>query len=264
MTMPIRLQLELRRILRAFRATNGITAVPGGAGKALEAWLLMKLAEAAQTLPAWNVTLRQGDGSSLPLGSPLLFPAGQSGIRPPTPGGPGFILLTNRDHADQRLELHGGLKWKGRSGATHECDVSVLPESIALALRRNQGGFPEGLPIAAFECKDKTTMGIVDEVRETLARLFDLALVTQPPPGPCRIWERRTNSFWGRKSSKYVSFFALGFFGIVRVGRFQLGADTLGRHYSIGRFDNVYGVLNTTISDVTDNFKATLRALGNY
>ena len=224
----------------------------------------MKLAHTTSVLPTWSVTLRQGDGTLLPPGNPFLFSAGQSGIRPPDPNGPGFILLSKANHPDQCLELHGGLRWQGRSGATHECDVSVVPQMIAVALRRNGGGMPEGLPVAAFECKDKTTAGTADEMRQTLARLYDLALVTQPIIGPYRIWERQTNKYWGRRSSKYVSFFAMGSFGIVRAGHFHVGASRLGHHYSIGQFRNIYGPLNLTVKNITAAFRAMLSNLPNY
>jgi hypothetical protein len=211
MALPPNLQRELRQVLQNFRAANGITAVAGGTGKALEAWVLMKLAETARMMPSWRVRLRNGDGSPVMPSTPFLFPAGQSDIRPSNPTGPGFVLLEHLKYSDRILELHGGLKRKGRSGATHECDVSAVPAVIARALRSNGGGTPRGLPIAAFECKDKTSKGTADEMRQTLARLFDLALVTQPQPGwSCRMWEARTNAQWGRRSFKYVSFFAMG------------------------------------------------------
>ena len=123
---------------------------------------------------------------------------------------------------------------------------------------------PRGLPIAAFECKDKIAAGTADEMRQTLARLYDLALVTQPPLGSCRIWEERTSTHWGRRSSKYVSFFAMGSFGIVRVGAFHQGADRLGQHYSIKRFGSVYGGSQGTIGAITCAFRTMLTALGTY
>lgn len=265
MALPSDLESDLRRVLRNFRADNSIAAVPGGLGKALEAWLLMKLAENARTTPSWQVTLRAGDGSALVPGASFQFPAGQSGIRPPNPAGPGFVLLEHTTHPDRCVELHGGLKWKGRSGATHECDISAVPASIATALRSNGGGIPGGLPISAFECKDKTSMGTADEMRQTLARLFDLAPVTQPQPSsPCRIWEGRTNTRWGRRSSKYVSFFARGSFGIVRAGAFHSGADRLGQHYSIRRFGSIYDRSKDTIGAVTRAFRTTLATLDTY
>jgi hypothetical protein len=265
MALPPHLQRDLRHVLRNFRAANGITAVPGGTGKALEAWVLMKLAQAAQRLPSWHVTLRNGDGSPLARGSPFQFPAGQWGICPSNPAGPGFVLLEHLKDSDLRVELHGGLKWRGRSGATHECDVSAVPAAIAAILRSNGGGTPRGLPIAAFECKDKASKGTADEMRQTLARLFDLALVTQPQPGwSCRMWEARTNTRWGRRSSRYVSLFAMGSFGIIRVGAFHWGASQLGQHYSIRPFGGVYDRSNLTIGAVTNAFRTTLAALGTY
>jgi hypothetical protein len=198
-------------------------------------------------------------------GTPFKFPAGQSGIGSSSPAGPGFVLLEHQTYPDRHLELHGGLKWRGRSGATHECDVSVLPACIATALRTNGGGTPQGLPVAAFECKDKTPAGTADEMRQTLARLFDLALVTRPQYGwACRIWEAKTLTHWGRRSSKYVSFFAMGGFGIVRVGPFHPGADRLGQHYSIRRFGNVYDRSKNTIGAISSAFRTTLAELGSY
>jgi hypothetical protein len=134
-----------------------------------------------------------------------------------------------------------------------------------MALRNNGGGLPEGLPVAAFECKDKTSAGTADEMRQILARLFDLALVTQPDPTwSCRIWERKSNTRWGRRSSKYVSFFARGAFGIVRVGPFHSGAQRLGRHYSIQRFGRVYDPAGTAIGHIAAAFRLVLAEIAGF
>jgi len=102
-------------------------------------------------------------------------------------------------------------------------------------------------------------------MRQTLARLFDLALVTRPQHGSaCRIWEAKTLAHWGRRSSKYVSFFAMGGFGIVRVGPFHPGADRLGHHYSIRRFGGVYDPTKNTIGAISSLFRNTLAELGTY
>ena len=84
------------------------------------------------------------------------FPTYQSGILPSNPNGPCFVQLDRIVPGMETivLELHGSLQWKGRSGATHELDVSLLPQSIAQPLRV-RGGHPRGLPIAGYECKDK-------------------------------------------------------------------------------------------------------------
>ena len=241
MTLPPNLVADLRRVLGAFRAANGFAILPTAPGKALEAWTAMRLADAARRSGKWRVTLRGGDGARLAPGQAFALPSVQGGVAASNAGAPGFVRLRPVHQPRSDLELHVGLQWKGRSHATHECDVSVLPASIADGLRRAGGGWPHGLPIVAFECKDKTTAGTPDEMRQTLSRLFDLVLVTRPPSGwSCRIFEHATPSQWGRRRSTYRASFEAGAFGIVRVGAFQRGAKRLGRHYHIGRHGGIY------------------------
>ena len=262
MALPPALVSELRATLASFRAAHSAVAVPGGAGKALEAWLLMKLADTARLTSNWRVTLRAGDGSQLASGADFRLPDQPSPIASSSPTAPCFVLLEHCVHDDRRLELHGGLQWMGRSGARHECDISLIPASIGEALRNSGGGYPRGLPIAAIECKDKTSPGTPDEMRQTLARLFDLALVTQPDVGPCRIYETNTLETWGRRSSKYVSHFATGAFGIARVGEFQLSARRLGEHYHIGRFRAIYDPASHSASSLLARFRTVLATVG--
>jgi hypothetical protein len=102
-------------------------------------------------------------------------------------------------------------------------------------------------------------------MRQTLARLFDLALITQPQNvQPCRIWEARGGNIWGRTSSKYVSLFARGAFGIVRVGGFPSGASQLGQNYSIRQFISIYDPTKSTINDITAKFRAVLTEIAGY
>lgn len=263
MPLPPALVRELRATLASFRAAHGAIAVPGGAGKALEAWLLMKLADAARHTMNWRVTLRAGDGSPLASGADFRLPDRQSPIASSSPSAPSFVLLEHRRYNNRQLELHGGLQWMGRSGARHECDISVIPASIGTALRNSVGGYPSGLPIAAIECKDKTSPGTPDEMRQTLARLFDLALVTQPDVGPCRIYEANTRKTWGHRSSKYVSHFASGAFGIARAGEFQLSARRPGDHYHIGRFQAIYDPSSPSVSALMARFREVLATVGN-
>ncbi len=236
-------QTELRTLLRAFRAAHAGAVVPLAQGKALEAWVLMKLAQTVRrNLPSWTVTLRRGDGAPLPPGAVFALPDGGSQIQASHPTAPCFVHLASRQGSHFDMELHGSLTWCGRSGATHECDVSVVPAAIATALRTQGGGFPHGLPIAAVECKDKAGIGKLDETRQTLARMFDLALVTQPALGLplARIFEDKTPSSWGRRMTTYVGFFARGAFGIVRAGTFQTGARRLASHYMILHHPRIY------------------------
>lgn len=243
MPLTMAAESELRRMLRNFRAAHSGALAPTGEGKALEAWVLMKLADTVRVHrpTVWSVSLRRGDGTALPSGAPFSFPSQRSRIQPSDPTAPGYVLLEHRRHPERRLELHGSVQWQGRSGARHEVDVSVLPTTIGEALRLNGGGYPHGLPIVAVECKDKGGKGNLDETRQTLARMYDLVLVTRPAPGwSCRIFERRTYSSWGHRSSTYLGFFEKGTFGIVRAGSFQSGAGALAMHYRIGHYGDVY------------------------
>jgi hypothetical protein len=240
------LATELRGILARYRVAHGVAAVPNSQGKALEAWVLMRLAEKARSSTHWDVSLRRADETPVPIGASFDLPVGQSGIPPSHPTGRCHVLL--RRHRDGlTLELHGSLQWLGRSTATHECDISVLPGTVASTLRTHGGGRPEGLPVAAYECKDKTSSAKSDEMREKVARLFDLVLVTRPQRGiSCRIYVRAAGGHpWGTRSSTYRSFFYRGTFGVVRAGGFDMGARRLATHYHIKMHGDIYNRLQT-------------------
>ena len=98
--------------------------------------------------------------------------------------------------------------------------------------------------------------GILDETRQTLARLFDLAPVTRPPQGwSCRIFDTKTSTQWGRSSSKYLSLFARSTFGIARVDGFQVGAQKLADHYSIARCDALYEPTGLSVGELQSRFQ---------
>ena len=258
-------EIELRQMLRDFRAAHAGAVVPTSEGKALEAWVLFKLAHMVrQNMPTWTVSLRRGDGSLLPPGVPFDLPSQRSRIQPSNPTAPGFILLEQAESPSKRVELHTSLQWKGRSDAKHEIDVSALPASIGTAIRTHGGGNPRGLPLVAVECKDKEGSGTLDETRQTLARMYDLALVTQPTPGwSCRIYETQTHTNWGRRSSRYVGFFSKGTFAIVRAGAFQSGARQLAYHYSIQHRPTIY-VDALQMTGLQASFRATLESLDSF
>jgi len=223
----------------------------------------MRLAYAVdQQLAGWTVTLRRGDESPLPAGAAFTLPGGGNRIQASNPAGPGHVRLTSLTHPDRTLELHGSLRWRGRSGALHECDVSAVPAWIAHQLRTHGGGYPRGLPVAAIECKDKGGVGTLDETRQTVARMFDLCLVTQPGIGlpPCRIYEDRTGSTWGAYRSTYRSFFSWGAFGVVRQAGFQSGCLQLAAHYSVRLHPTIYATPAHGLG-LQARFLATLRAI---
>lgn len=202
---------------------------------------MMRMARSVRTSGRWSVSLRRGDATPLPRGATFVFPPQQVGILAPNPNGPSHIRFENVADPTQSYELHNSLQWVGRSGATHECDLSVLPCSIANRLRCFPG-HPKGLPIAALECKDRPGAADTDEMRQTLARLFDLAQVTRPFPGTdCRMYEDSGPTTWGSHKPKYIPLFWLGAFAIIRVGGFGPGSIKLGAHYHIARLGGVYG-----------------------
>jgi hypothetical protein len=249
---------EFRDILRSFRAAHTGAVIPSAQGKALEAWILLKLASTASMMPSWDVTLRQGDNTLLPPGASFQLASQHTSIKPSSLSSPGFINLRHTKNPALEFELHCSLQWVGRSGARHEVDISLVPATIAQALRLNGGGYPHGLPVAALECKDKTTIGTLDETRQSIARMFDLAFVTRPAPGwSCRIYENRTGVAWGSRSSQYVAFFAKGVFGIVREGAVQAGAQSLAKHYHVEQFTSVYSNPGT-ISSLQARFRGML------
>lgn len=166
---------ELLESLQNFGLAYGPAAVPLANGKALELWLMLKLAEGAKK-DGWTVDLCDGAGAVLAAGAPFR-PRGQHGkIARASSNGPGFIRLSKGkpDGTTIVVELHDSLQWNGRSDASHECDLSVIDAGVAQALRTNGGGHPIGLPLIAIECKDKDSPGPIGDVREQVARLFDL------------------------------------------------------------------------------------------
>lgn len=266
--MPLSQQAadELGHILQSFHAAYAQVFLPANDGKAFEALVMMRLAHYVRiAMPAtWSVRLSQGDGMPLPPGAPFNFPAGKSGIRPSNPNGPGYVAFQHVRYSDRQVEMHGSLQWRGRSDTRHEIDISVLPATIANALRTQGGGYPHGLPIAAIECKDKDGAGSIDEMRETLARMFDLALVTQPASGwSCRIYETKSYLPWGSRSSTYRGFFNKGTFALVRAGTFQPGAITLAGHYHIRTCGNYY-TDSFSMNTLAASFRTTLARISEF
>lgn len=111
------------------------------------------------------------------------------------------------------------------------------------------------MPIVAIECKDKENSGTLDEMRQTLARVFDLALVT--PPGAsngCRISGPSNLAAWGSKGSSYRAVFEESLSAIARAGPFSSGAQRLGEHYHIEQSGSVYDPAGAAILDLERKF----------
>src|SRR5205085_1491301 len=81
-----------------------------------------------------------------------------------------------RKPSGSEWELWNGIQFRGRSGASHEIDIALVPREVASQLRTT-GGIPFGRPRVSIECKDVINTGTVDEMRAFVARLYDLTIL---------------------------------------------------------------------------------------
>src|SRR4051812_12943817 len=111
---------ELRQLLRKFRADHSAAALPSGTGKALEAWVMMKMADAAAGA-GWQAQLHDGSGNTLAPGTEFKSRTQGGKIDSADQAAVGYVALEAPDGDPAKAqELHGGVRWKGRSAATHE------------------------------------------------------------------------------------------------------------------------------------------------
>ncbi len=255
---------ELKQLLRQFRAAHSAVALPSGTGKALEAWVMMKMADAAAGA-GWQARLHDGSGNPLASWAEFKFRTQGGKIACANPAAVGYVALEAPDGDPAKAqELHGGVRWKGRSAATHELDISMVPAVVGIALRgQSAGGHPRGLPHVAIECKDKGQAGNADEMRETLARLFDLACVSKRYDfPPHRIFDEHKTTGWSQRLDWYRDFFESGQFGIVRALGFQFGANQLGLHYHIVCYPNIYQrSAAASMNALLDRFREVLASI---
>lgn len=252
---------ELLDSLKNFGVAYGPAAVPLANGKALELWLMLKLAEGAKK-DGWAVDLCDGAGAVLAAGAPFR-PRGQHGkIARASSNGPGFIRISKgkSDGTTIVVELHDSLQWNGRSDASHECDLSVIDAGVAQALRTNGGGHPIGLPLIAIECKDKDSAGPIGDVREQVARLFDLTHTTNAyPKNGHRHFDQSATVGTGLRHDGYGNAWQDGYFAIVRHGAWQPGAAKLAKKYTVTLLESIYDP--ATLDTLVDSFAAALKAL---
>lgn len=264
MPLSAKQAMQLRALLRRLKAGHAIAAVPGGAGKALEAWAFMVLADAASGFPGWQVSLHQGDGTLLPNGNAFLFSGGPAGISSVV-GRPCFARINRVVGASRTLELHNGVQHLGRSGARHEWDIALIPHEVAQAVRGGNQSYPRGLPILGIECKDKASSGSTDEMRQTLARMYDLTHVSQNRQALThRMMDENLTMGMGRRWPVYRTNYGMGLLGILRAGGFQRGAQELSDYYHIRRFGHVSLHNQKTRESLQQAMRGVLRDIDSY
>lgn len=152
-----------------------------GAGRVYELFVMTSIARELKQR-GFDVWLQRSDGTRVNPGDPDLRFIQRGGLPTGVPGaGQGANNASSvvfRWPRRLEWEIWNGVQFLGRSNASHEIDLAIVPASVGRALRsRPNGGSPTGRPRIAIECKDVGTAGSVDEMRAFIARLYDLTLL---------------------------------------------------------------------------------------
>ncbi len=154
---------------------------PGGAGRIFELYVMTGIACALQ-VKGYDVWVQRSDGTRVhPADTDRRFiqrGGSPTGIAPRAQGPNQASSIVFKWPTRPAWALLNGIQFEGRSAASHELDLAIVPESVAQALRAAPtGGKPKGRPRVAIECKDVGANGSVDEMRAFVARLYDLTLL---------------------------------------------------------------------------------------
>lgn len=214
-----------------------------GAGRIFELFIMTGVANRLQNR-GFEVWLQRSDGSRIwPTdpdrrfiqrgGAPTGVPAASLGPQNAS------VIGFSRDSGAREWEIWNGIQFRGRSGAFHEIDISVVPREVGMQLRQT-GGPPSGRPRVAIECKDVGQAGSVDEMRAFVARLYDLTLLRWhepylPFPAPLQAiypGDFGGNPFYAAQST-YRRENQVTFNAIARRTGFAFGAAAMTNYYSI-------------------------------
>jgi len=150
-----------------------------GAGRIFELFVMTSLARGLHDAK-FDVWLQRSDGTIiLPSDADRRFiqrGGAPTGVPAASAGTNNGSVIGFRRGGGQPWEIWNGIQFAGRSSATHEIDISIVPGSVGTAIRAT-GGVPVGRPRVAIECKDVGTAGSLDEMRAFVARLYDVTLL---------------------------------------------------------------------------------------
>lgn len=150
-----------------------------GAGRIFELFVMTSLAKGLDDA-GFTVWLQRSDGTEiLPTDADRRFiqrGGGPTGVPAASAGADNASVIGFRWRRRKAWEIWNGIQFSGRSGANHEFDIAIVPETVGRALRV-AGGIPFGRPRVAIECKDVGEVGSLDEMRAFLARLYDVTLL---------------------------------------------------------------------------------------
>lgn len=174
----------VRSALDSVLGSAGVLQPAAGSGRLFELFILTGIAVRLQQR-GLDVWLQRSDGSRInPTDSDRRFiqrGGAPSGVESAAAGRNNASVIAFTTASGARWEIWNGIQFRGRSGATHEIDVAVVPGEVGDDLRIT-GGVPFGRPRVAIECKDVGKAGGVDEMRALVARLYDLTILQSHRP----------------------------------------------------------------------------------
>ena len=151
----------------------------GGQGRIFELFVMTSVARGLHDA-GFSVWLQRSDGSIIHPGDAdrrfIQRGGAPTGVAAASAGPDNASVIGFRWGRRRKWEIWNGIQFAGRSAASHEIDISIVPESVGVALRV-AGGIPVGRPRVAIECKDVGTTGSLDEMRAFIARLYDVTLL---------------------------------------------------------------------------------------
>jgi hypothetical protein len=175
---------EVRTALGNVLGGTTVLRRAAGRGRLFELFVLTGIARRLQN-HGFDVWLQRSNGSRIyPTDTDRRFiqrGGAPSGVPSAAHGAGNASVIAFRTGTGSRWEIWNGIQFQGRSGATHEIDIALVPAEVGDDLRVG-GGVPFGRPRVAIECKDVGTAGTVDEMRTLVARLYDLTILQGHQP----------------------------------------------------------------------------------
>ncbi|HLG55472.1 MAG TPA: hypothetical protein VI485_09075 [Vicinamibacterales bacterium] len=176
---------EVRTALSQVLGASSVLRRAAGRGRLFELFILTGIATRLRN-HGCDVWLQRSDGSRIYSGDSdrrfVQRGGAPSGMPSAAQGTVNASVIAFRTASGSQWEIWNGIQFQGRSGATHEIDIAVVPAQIGNDLRTSGGGVPFGRPRVAIECKDVGTAGTVDEMRALVARLYDLTILQGHQP----------------------------------------------------------------------------------
>ncbi len=176
---------DVKNALDAILGGIAILKSASGAGRIFELFVMTRIANELRT-SGCEVWLQRSDGTRIQAGDSdrrFIQRGGSPKGIPLISDGPdnATTIVFRKIRSGSEWEIWKGIQFDGRSGASHEIDIAVVPREVAQNLRTS-GGQLFGRPRVAIECKDVGAAGSIDETRAFVARLYDLTILNAHQP----------------------------------------------------------------------------------